>query len=357
MKYKHVPLMLVAAVGAAHAQSSVSIFGVADMAITTGSGSIADKTQMIGAGGYAANRIGFRGTEDLGGGLAGSFWIEAGMNMDAGTGAPTNTNNQASGSAGGGGLTFNRRSTLGLSGGFGEVRAGRDYTPHFMNIVRNDPFGVTGVGTSQLLLSPLGMAVAGSGTNATVVRASNSLSYFLPNKLGGFYGQMMYYMGENSGSGPDHNDGNGSSLRVGYAAGPFDVSYAMNNANYAAGDLKQSNLAGSYQFGQLKVMGGYSDDKAGTINGKGYLIGGTMTVGSNEFRASYTRYKTDLKPTQPTTSQLSVGYAYLLSKRTRVYTSYAHLKNSGGASTALNGAVTGINTSSNGFDIGVSHSF
>jgi predicted porin len=357
MKYKNIFLVSVVAVGAAHAQSSVSIFGVADVAITNGSGSISDKTQMLGAGGYAANRIGFRGTEDLGGGLASNFWLEAGMNMDAGSGAPTNTNNQATGSLGGGGLTFNRRSTLSLSGGFGEVRVGRDYTPHFINIVRNDPFGVTGAGTSQLLLGPLGMAIAGSGTNATVVRASNSLSYFLPNTLGGLYGQVMYYMGQNPSSAPNHHDGNGASVRVGYAAGPFDVAYAQNNTSYEAGDLKQSNLAASYKFGDLKFIGSHSNDKAGSISGKGYLIGSTMMLGSNEFRASYSRYSTNAKAAKPTTGKLALGYAYLLSKRTRVYATYAQLQNSGGASTALNGATTGVNESSRGFDIGISHSF
>lgn len=357
MKYRHIPLMLVTAVGAAHAQSSVTLFGLTDIAVTHGSGSLSSKTQMIGGGGYAANRIGFRGTEDLGAGLQASFWLEAGMDMDVGTGAASNTNNQASGATSVGGLTFNRRSTLGLSGGFGEVRFGRDYTPQFINIVRNDPFGVTGVGTSRLLLNPLGMAVAGSGTNAAVVRASNSFSYLLPNTLGGMYGQVMYYMGENASTSPTKKDGNGASLRVGYAAGQFDVSYAQNNASYAAGDLKLRNLAGSYKFDNIKVMGSYSNDKSGRISGKGYLLGGTMMVGANEFRTSYVRYETDATAANPTTSQFSIGYAYLLSKRTRVYTTYGMLKNSGGSAAALNGSTTSANGTSKGFDVGISHTF
>ena len=99
-----------------------------------GHGDVADKTQLTNSG-YNSSRLGFRGTEDLGGGMSASFWLEAGVNNDDGTGAATSTNNQAIAApapavAGTQGLTFNRRSTVSLAGGWGELRLGRDYTPH-----------------------------------------------------------------------------------------------------------------------------------------------------------------------------------------------------------------------------------
>src|SRR5690606_31040405 len=127
---------------------------VVDAAIQHGTGSIADRTQLV-EGSYASSRLGFRGTEDLGGGLSASFWLEAALDTDDGEGQATNSNNQASGTgaavAGRQGLTFNRRSTVSLSGGFGEVRLGRDYVPQFWNLSVFDPFGTRGVGTNQML--------------------------------------------------------------------------------------------------------------------------------------------------------------------------------------------------------------
>ena len=133
MKKSLIALAVLAASGAAMAQSSVTLFGIVDATYAYGSGSAGNKSQLTNSG-YNSSRLGFRGVEDLGGGMSASFWLEAGVNNDNGSGANTSTNNQASGSTGGGGLTFNRRSTVSLNGGFGEVRLGRDYTPQFWNL-------------------------------------------------------------------------------------------------------------------------------------------------------------------------------------------------------------------------------
>eukprot|EP01036_Dinobryon_divergens_P002144 gene2144-2828_t len=143
MKKSLIALAVLAASGAAMAQSSVTLFGVVDATYAYGSGSVSNKSQLTNSG-YNSSRLGFRGVEDLGGGLSASFWLEAGVNNDNGTGGVTNTNNQAATSTGGG-LTFNRRSTVSLNGGFGEVRLGRDYTPQFWNLTVFDPFGTNGV--------------------------------------------------------------------------------------------------------------------------------------------------------------------------------------------------------------------
>ena len=139
MKKSLVALAALAVVGAASAQSSVTLFGVVDATYAYGSGSVSNKSQLTNSG-YNSSRLGFRGVEDLGGGLAASFWLEGSLGNDDGS-AGTNAGK-------GGSLDFNRRSTLSLSGNFGELRLGRDYTPTFNNVSTYDPFGTNGVGTS-----------------------------------------------------------------------------------------------------------------------------------------------------------------------------------------------------------------
>src|SRR5205085_4224819 len=130
MKKSLIALAVMAAAGAASAQSSVTLFGIVDAAVSRyDSGGSGDAVTKLTNSGYNSSRLGFRGTEDLGGGTSASFWLEAGLANDDGQGAATNSNNQASGAgaavAGRQGLTFNRRSTVSLSGGWGEGRLGR----------------------------------------------------------------------------------------------------------------------------------------------------------------------------------------------------------------------------------------
>ena len=350
MKKSLIALAVLAASGAAMAQSSVTLFGIVDATYAYGSGSVANKSQLTNSG-YNTSRLGFRGVEDLGGGMSASFWLEAGLNNDNGSGVTTSTNNQgASGVTGGGGLTFNRRSTVSLNGGFGEVRLGRDYTPQFWNLVVFDPFGVVGVGTSQTLNSSLG--------GPTTLRASNAIGYFLPGKLGGFYGQAQYYMGENLSNAANKKDGNGLALRAGYANGPINVALAFSETKFIAGNIKAVNLGGSYDLGVAKIMAHYNQDKiSGGNDGKGFLIGGLVPVGAGEIRLAYSTYKGSLTNPDARSDKIALGYVHNLSKRTALYATYAHLNNKKGAAQALNGSVTGVNENSNGYDFGIKHSF
>jgi predicted porin len=93
-------------------------------------GSLKRSQTALSNSGYNASRLGFRGTEDLGGGLAASFWLEAPITNDDGKDWSA---------------SFSRRSTVSLSGGFGEIRLGRDYTATFWNDTVFDPFGTVGV--------------------------------------------------------------------------------------------------------------------------------------------------------------------------------------------------------------------
>lgn len=156
----------------ASAQSSVTLFGVVDAGVARVTGDVASRTG-VSTGGVNISRLGFRGAEDLGGGLAATFWLEAGLDVDTGAGKA------------GGALSFNRRSTVSLSGRFGEVRLGRDDSPTFLNTLIFDPFLTNGVG----------------GNNAFVmlgapIQISNAISYFLPRELGGFFGQLQYVPSE-----------------------------------------------------------------------------------------------------------------------------------------------------------------
>lgn len=362
MKKTLVAAAACAAAGLACAQSSVTVFGVLDAAVTytTGSGPVSTSKWQLTNSANSFSRLGFRGTEDLGGGLAAGFWLEAGLMNDTGSGFTTNTNNQLNGNVGGG-LTFNRRSTVSLSGRFGELRLGRDYTPSFWNTALFDPFGTgSGIGASQLYFTGLGGVAAPTGT-----RASNSIGYFLPAGLSGFYGQAMYAMGENPSTtvpSDARHDGDYAGIRVGWQDAAWHVSLATGTTKYATGDLRVSNIGLAYTFASLnnlKLTSELYDESLGQVDGRGALVGFIWPVGPGDVRFSYAWYERipvgDVP--KPTTSKVALGYVHNLSKRTAVYATVARISNSNGASQALTGATTSPNSSSTGTEFGVRHAF
>ena len=322
MKKSLIALAAVAAVGAASAQSSVTLYGVLDAAYNNLSATNAGTlSRVTGNGANQASRIGFRGVEDLGGGLKASFVLEAAINVDNGTGSTSVANsttigqtltsgtgntganaiNSALASSAGGaqGLTFNRRSTVSLAGNFGEVRVGRDLTPSFLNLATFDPFGNVGVGSALNVvlgsLNPAANSVAPPGSPKPQIRSSNSIGYITPGGLGGFYGQAMYAFSEvpsnctafgvaaagtsltNTCAGVA-GDGKYLGLRGGYANGPMDFAVGYGKTNYASnainpvgltqtsgtastaqfrGNYTVMNFGGSYNFGVAKAMAQY----------------------------------------------------------------------------------------------------
>ncbi|HSV53049.1 MAG TPA: porin [Burkholderiaceae bacterium] len=347
------------ACGGALAQSSVTMFGIVDLTLNQAKGSVSSKTQLT-SGGYAVSRIGFRGTEDLGGGMSAGFWLEAAVNADNGQGSMTNTNNQANGAvaaaAGQQGLTFNRRSTVSLAGKWGEIRLGRDITPQGWNHSSYDPF-IVGVGTSQVYIGSAGLHAPTGGSSGPNTRASNTIGYHLPTGLGGFFGQFMHYRGENASNVATADDGTGNQIRLGYASGPIHTALVLSRTKYAAGDFTTANMGGTYNFSVAKLWAAVDSDKiSGGVSGKGFLVGLTMPVGSGEIRSSYSQYKTTAAG-NPKSNKLAVGYVHHLSKRTNIYTTVARIKNSSVATSAFSGAVTAAGQSSTGFDIGIKHSF
>lgn len=355
MKKLALSTVLMATSGLAAAQSSVTLFGVVDVAVQHGSGSTASRSQ-LGTGANSSSRLGFRGVEDLGGGMSAGFWLESALLVDSGTGGTSNTNNQTTGTGGGGALTFGRRSTVSLAGSFGEVRLGRDYSVQYYNRFTFDPFSNVGVGGSQTNTGSIGGPVS--------QRVSNAIMYFLPAGLGGFYGEAQYYMGENpSNAGATADDGNGGGFHVGYRAGPLNVAFAHARTQYArtatAGDTKATNIGGRYDFGTFSLMGGYYHERVDTtagLTGRGFQLGGIYRVGAGEIKAQWSQYETTAAG-NPETKKISLGYVHNLSKRTAAYATYGRVRNSGGATTALNGSTTGANQSSSGFDLGLRHTF
>jgi predicted porin len=359
MKKSLIALAVLAAAGTASAQSSVTLFGIVDATIQRVNNSSGPSVTRLTNSGYNSSRLGFRGTEDLGGGASASFWLEAGLSNDDGQGAASNANNQAVASTaatvrpGTQGLTFNRRSTVSLAGNWGEVRLGRDYTPQFWNLTVFDPFGTNGAGTTQTLNSII--------TGSTSVRASNSVGYFLPGNLGGFYGQYQHYLGENISGTP--NDGTGDGLRLGWANGPINVAAAASRTNNtiagADAKIKQNNVGGQWDFGVAQLIGHYSWDSVGSTDARGWLLGGLWGIGAGQIRLAYSEYKVKLGA-QPKSAKWALGYVHNLSKRTALYVTFADVKNSNGAAaSAVPGAAgaPGVNQKSDAWDLGIRHSF
>jgi predicted porin len=345
MKKLLVALAVLAASGAAMAQSSVTLFGIVDAAYAYGKGAESSKTQLRNSG-YNSSRLGFRGVEDLGGGMKASFHLEAGVNNDDGTGSASSALNQAQTAANVGtqGLTFNRRSVVTLSGKMGEVILGRDYTPQFWSETAYDPFGTNGVGTTLTF---------GKG-GLTGVRASNSIGYLSPS-MGGIKLWIQTYMGENASTAAKVGDGNG--YRISFDQGKFSAAIAGSSTTTGAGVKNDtSNIGGSYDLGVAKVMAQSNSTKiTGAAEIKGSVIGALVPMAGGTFRVASSQTEQAGKKS----SLMAVGFINPLSKRTDLYATYARVSNSGGAAAVLNGGSHGttLNAASTGYEFGVKHAF
>jgi predicted porin len=388
MKHSLVALAVATAATAASAQSSVTVFGVVDLGVTRGSSSGNGSTGLthMSTGANSTSKLGFRGTEDLGGGLTASFWLEGQLYADTGTaGRPVPAGNQSITTPQGTGMSFTRRSTVSLAGKFGEVRLGRDFTPSLYNLSNMDPWANVGVATSIVVVGAsnglnagptFSLVPAGQGTHGPLTRASNEVSYFLP-KLGGLFGQVSYWMGENVKNGAiNEDDGTGAGIRLGYERGPFLVQAGYGKTRYRgtpvattagaqSGDFQSWNVGGSWDFGVAKVMAVFSREERQSVSpakGQGWLVGTRVPLGVGELRASFGQYEVDAgaATVDPRTRQMSVGYVYNLSKRTALYSTASRVRNSNGARIALGGSTIGAgvgNARSTGFDLGLRHSF
>ena len=348
MKKSLIALAVLAASGAAMAQSSVTLFGVVDVGV--GHLSATNSVTGITQSGNSSSRLGFRGVEDLGGGLKAGFWVEGAISPDAGTGA--------GGGNTGPGFAFARRSTLSLMGGFGEVRLGRELKVGYDKPSSYDPFGQVGFAALQ------------GFSNGE--RASNGISYRTPGNLGGFFVQAQYAFGENAG---DNTAGRYLGLAGGYENGPLSVTVAADrrdagatNTGFAvdtvAADLKTWSLGASYDLGVVKPSFIYHSEKGGaTTNTKNatWMLALTAPVGPGKLIGSYARY--DNKNSNADSDAFAVGYVYDLSKRTAVYGTYAHLNNKNAANRGFGTSNIGTNVTVgagenvDGYQVGIRHAF
>ncbi|WP_137921729.1 porin [Hydrogenophaga sp. 2FB] len=346
------------AASTAQAQSSVTLFGTLDATLSRYSVKGGPSQTVLANSGLNNSALGFRGTEDLGGGLWTGFWLEGAVANDEGS--PN-------------GFNFMRRSTVSLGGPWGEVRLGRDFTPTFWNDAIFDPFGASGAGSNIInqargtatLPGRMLFAPGFGANNPNYIRASNSVAYFLPRTLGGVYGQVQYALHEQSAAGSQQ--GRFVGARLGYANGPLNTAVAMSTSagshptTAGAPDIRSANLGASYDFGVLRGMAEVTRESyevAGARStGKGYLVGVQVPMGAVRFRVAYSTWKVD-RAGMPRAGKLALGAVYDLSKRTALYATYARINNGNTALLPVGGSATGpAGAATTGIDLGIRHNF
>ncbi len=313
--------------GVASAQSSVTIYGLLDMSVAKSNGGTAPNAGAPAGKAWtvqqsAGSRLGFRGNEDLGGGLSAQFQIEHRFNPD--TGAQGNP-----------AAFWQGRSYVQVtSAGTGSLYMGRDYSPAFWPAVKSDPFGWDGVG--QIGAN----AWAGYLNGDSGVRTQNTVGVKSAN-FGGLTVQAAVGLSETSGAG--RNNG----FNVEYSGGPLYAALGYEKYSKGANDGRGvTNLALHYDLGVAKVMGYYASAKIGPIaaltSSKMFSIGVLAPVGPGNVKAQY--FRVDPAGANNNNSKLGLGYDYALSKRTGLYADLGMGKGDG-------------KTSNTAYAFGVKHTF
>jgi predicted porin len=336
-KYMQKKLIALAVAGLmsapAFAQSNVTIYGTIDYGYVWQSRSVYVDNNYdrikgrsgIDSGVSKANRLGFKGVEDLGNGLKAVFVLEQGLQGDSGA-------IWKGGSA--------RQSYAGLAGGFGTIAFGRQYTPQHVFLGSVDPFGNNGLGSAKNVI-------------AVDDRLDNLVAYISPN-WGGFSfiaGWTWGYQGnEWLGNNSKDVSASGTQLnttRVWAIAPSFTLGGLFVGANYhkattedegPVDSISAADIFASYDFGPVKLGASYGRRKteinapgAKDIKIKQYLIGATWKITSNDsLRLSYTHRKAEdigifnNETRDAKLGQWAIGYEHALSKRTALYAQYAH---------------------------------
>ncbi len=316
----------------AFAQSSVTIFGVLDLAARSVKNN--DTQYQLAGSGLTSSRLGFRGVEDLGGGLKAHFWLEGALDPDTGNA---------------GGQTWQRRATIGLQGAFGEIRMGREKNPSGLTWEQLDPFADTGMGAVGRLQLANGLVPTG-GSYASYPRSSNAISYYTPGS--GFFASAMVAAGEGA-LGNKHVGG-----RVGYNAGNLFAVVSYGETQVTSGiDLERFTLGLTYDLKVAKLYGMYSQSEAGAAEQDNYLVGVQVPVGAFTLRASYHMMEGGGSISNREAKQYSVGAQYNLSRRTALYANYADISNTNTALTVATGSALSTGRDSSGYEFGLRHSF
>lgn len=376
MKKTLMSLAILAASGAAYAQSNVTIYGIVDAGFVSEHGGKNGTVNKITSGVANASRLGFKGTEDLGGGLAAVFTLETGLKED--TGELDNTSNRL----------FNRQAFVGLSSKTaGTLTLGRQYTPWYNAFVQvGDPFQA-GLAGSAKNIFPAG------GIN---VRNDNAVVWKSP-EFNGLSGELFYSFGEKKYA----STGRQLGASIGYQNGPLNVRVAYNNINNdtQAGNVVTEKeighntlIAANYDFKVLKAYAMWGVNKglnssplpsatlpgattglpaglpAGSafsaynnnivspsLKNQSWLVGATVPVSAaGSIIASYASAVD--KTYDHNGHQIAVGYTHSLSKRTTLYASYAKINNTDGASYIV-GNNTEVGTGDSAYNVGIRHAF
>ena len=336
----------------AHAQSqtNVQVYGLIDAGVeqlTNATPNGGSMTRVI-SGGKNTSRWGFRGSEDLGGGLKAVFNLEGGILMD--TGAAD-------------GALFKRQANVGLEGGFGRVVLGRSFTTTYDLVIKFDPLGFApnySWATSSNASGPskYGMTTA----------FDNLIKY--TGTTGGFTYGATVGLGEQTGSNAD-----GRKYAVGgswFGSGlGFMASYEQVNGNIlpATGNRDKTtayHLGADYKAGQWRYVAGMrgyklAAGKAATpdVRGDTYWGGITYTVQAWTLTGAVYHVNTKelpaAKDADPT--MLVARAMYALSKRTDLYMVAAHAKADHGQLVGLSRDDPGFGSTQNGFTAGIQHRF
>ena len=346
MKKSLIALAVLAASGAAMAQSSVTLYGRLDASLAqtskevTGLNAVAKEKQTgINTNNLNTTFWGLKGSEDLGGGLRANFGLESAFAMDTGVGAA--------------GL-FDRKAIVGLSGAFGAVDLGRNNTAYdALRAATNNIYDSNFATTAD---------VWNTGIKDYANRTSNSVTYTSPD-FSGFSGQVGYAFGENKNTTTTTpaftNVGDATdtvSLHVKYANGPLLVGYGFQQEKLAqasalvAQDKIKYNLVGaSYDFGMAKLVGSYNQAKNNALKDKEFQLGVSVPFGAAAIAAGYSKSKSEGFNANNQGKGASLVGTYSLSKRTTVYAGYEATKVE-----SRNAATT---TKATNFATGVRHTF
>ncbi len=336
MKKHLLMLALLPTFSAVQAQSYVMLYGVADMALERVEG--ATTTTRMASGQQFASRIGFRGVEDLGGGLNAQFVIEGGLDLDRGTLAED-------------GRAFGRQSFVGLSGRFGGVRLGRQYTPmnDVANIVGTKPYDVLSV-----------VPTIGNGDQR---RADNAITYLSP-AFNGLSVQLQHSLGaERAGTdaSPDFQQQTGAHAL--YTSGPLTLGLGLQRVADADGStpgdqrINAALLAGSYRFDAFTLTAYVDSEDKGVGKMKVYGLAGAYGWGANTVSVGVAKARdvAGLGASDDDATLFTLQGSHKLSHRTALYAHFTRVQNGAHSALGFNNPVPCC--ASSGVQAGVRHRF
>jgi predicted porin len=358
LKKATLALAVLSAISAgAQAQTALTVYGLVDAGVVVERSCDGCNVAKVGSGVASGSRLGFRGTEDLGSGMAAIFALEAGILADTGRSDQ-------------GGTLFGRQAFVGLKGDFGAVTLGRQYNLEYLALTD--------------VADPFKGGMAGTATNLvgySAIRMDNSIQYASPD-MHGFNVAAAYGFGETAGSN-SANRAYGAS--VGYAKGPLNLrlahqtkntsTLASGTATAASTDAKNTILAGNINFGIATGYAAYSVNKgqgsspfwnpnnpygaavpsASSTDSRDALLGVAVPFGATTVMASYI-HKNDKNAANRDADQIAVGAVYALSRRTDLYAAYSHIKNRNGAAYTV-GNATEAGSGCNAANVGMRHTF